>query len=769
MTGWKRNAFVYSLAACICMFGLSAHAQNPFGDSAKESLPAPNRVAPPIASRQSKLPADFPALPDSASASQRLIVETIASGNPQTPSQLAQAIDATLDIERFEVAKYYLNRLISLEMEDAATFEMYESVGAAFFLRVHSVDNLAPEGREWVAKVMNVVERQAKSSERLESLIARLGNEKIEIRSAAFRELKATGDAAAAAMLNVFADANRREEFLAVRSGLRLLGDNALSPLLAATRSPVAQVQYEAYTALARFKNPIAYQVAYCGMLSPRVNEVIQKAIAVGFNEKYGGIEPAEAILEQVRENARRFLLGQNQPIGDVRLNAVQPYATNWKWNSDTNKLVSNRVPPATAQRLFALELGRDLYDIDSTHVRDRELFLLAQLDANKRLVGPDGLLTATSLRSDFQNISASEIDQTIAAALNYDLIAAAAGGCDLLGQVSDSEQVLKNLSVDSGIIRALKAGDHHLEFCALRAVAAVDPQSSFFGSSYVMATALHLASFGERPVGLIGHNHIQTAQDIAVGLNASGLLGKATANSRDFYRNAIEDANIQYLLISDSLYAPDYLELAQQLRNDWRTSRLPIAILTTGNNSSRAQRIADRDPRMIVLPMTDHANSIVLQVEQLKQLVEPWPITLERSQMYSAFAVEWLQNIVADREVYGFYEPHQYETELVGLLFNPLHTESALSILGDLGTAQAQIRLLDFASQSTAPIEWRQIAAQSFGQAIQTHGLLVTGDDIKRQYARYNASETDTVDVQQLLGSILDAIEYRAAQGRQK
>jgi hypothetical protein len=123
---------------------------------------------------------------------------------------------------------------------------------------------------------------------------------------------------------------------------------------------------------------------------------------------------------------------------------------------------------------------------------------------------------------------------------------------------------------------------------------------------------------------------------------------------------------------------------------------------------------------------------------------------------------VNWLRKVLSNPE-YSFYQPLDYEEQFLGLVFNPIHTERALEMLGYLGTSAAQARLLDFAGQQAAPIEWRQTAADAFNSAIRARGLLINAEDIKRQYTRYNSSANEPVEAQRLLGSILDAIEHQA------
>jgi hypothetical protein len=82
------------------------------------------------------------------------------------------------------------------------------------------------------------------------------------------------------------------------------------------------------------------------------------------------------------------------------------------------------------------------------------------------------------------------------------------------------------------------------------------------------------------------------------------------------------------------------------------------------------------------------------------------------------------------------------------------------VTALALLGTPASQRSLVDFASHLSVPVDERQQAARAFAQSVVEHGLLLTQEEILRQYDRYNASEPLDAATQQLLGGLLDTIE---------
>jgi len=95
-------------------------------------------------------------------------------------------------------------------------------------------------------------------------------------------------------------------------------------------------------------------------------------------------------------------------------------------------------------------------------------------------------------------------------------------------------------------------------------------------------------------------------------------------------------------------------------------------------------------------------------------------------------------------------------------LLGNEAFTADAAATLAQLGTATGQSDLVALASNASAPMPQREIAAQAFAESVKRHGILLTTVQIGLQYDRYNASATAEEATQKLLGSVLDVLESK-------
>ncbi len=92
--------------------------------------------------------------------------------------------------------------------------------------------------------------------------------------------------------------------------------------------------------------------------------------------------------------------------------------------------------------------------------------------------------------------------------------------------------------------------------------------------------------------------------------------------------------------------------------------------------------------------------------------------------------------------------------------LASPQLAPQAAMLLADLGTAGSQPLLVGLVNRGNLPLELRQTAAQAFRHSVHKHGILLTSEEMLGQYDRYNASESEPAESQEVLASILDTLE---------
>jgi CheY-like chemotaxis protein len=712
-------------------------------------------VSAPIASGQAP---DFPAILQATAAGNQVVIRAVRDLNPQTPVELATAMNTMLDLGEPVFARYYLSRLQALQLDDPARFEIYEALGSAFFLRLHGDDSMQPEGRVFAREILAAGYAQATSPERVQALIDRLRDPDPSARATAIRTLRNLGPVATAEILHRLLFSPEPTELPNFRQALRSMGDDAVGPLLAGSRASHPQVQTESIIALASYQSPEVNQALLRAFFSPKSSDSMKQFAFQSLSRR--GSEPTDSRIVEDRfyEMAMDYLMGR-QTLRQGLLGE----ATLWQWDTASNRLVSSTVPTSTAVRITASQLAADLYELQPASPRNRALYLLTHLESAKRIAGPSRRVDLSSVSEVLGKIDLVELERVLADALKLDLIPAATACCQLLGEMGSSDLVVSATSRPRPLVEAILSGDRYLQFAVLEAIHKLDPQQAFVGSSYIFSMAVFMASSQGREAALVGDHRLEIAQSYAAHLSLERLTGLPATQGQELFALATQNPDVELIVISDNLQRPAYLELLPQLRSDMRTKRLPIAVLIRDAETSvRLQTLTARDTFLISMPMSLEPGQIVSQVRRLKALNRPWTVELLDRQHHAQVAANWLHKIASDRQRYRFYDLGSREQELMKIIYLPGLAEQGSALLQSLGTANAQRELLNFVGQSGFPLESRQAAAQAFAETIKRGGTMLTREEVLQQYHRYNASAVESAEAQQLLGSILDALELR-------
>ena len=215
---------------------------------------------------------------------------------------------------------------------------------------------------------------------------------------------------------------------------------------------------------------------------------------------------------------------------------------------------------------------------------------------------------------------------------------------------------------------------------------------------------------------------------------------------------------------------SPNANETIQMFRKDPLTAQLPIGLMARQENLRHAEAMAELDPLLVAFPRPHDVRSMSFQVAR----IGTWPV-----RHASATMLAWIRRTARcstwcdcprRRQEHAFYDLFRVQQAAQSALGTPSPCASkAARVLGLLGSPESQRALVTLASQHGRPLAERQAAAEAFAQAVQRRGLLLTRDEILLQYDRYNRSAALDPGTQQVLGTILEAIEKpsRAAVGK--
>ena len=631
--------------------------------------------------------------------------------------------------------------------------ELSTQIGSDFFQGIYLKSELQPIGRTVGEFVLRGAQQGLQSPERYDSLLRSLNSDDISARNKALRQLRTIGEPAIANILNAFTQDNRVDEFPGLRSALQALSTELPAPIIAAAMANDPQVKLEAIRALAKVNSKEALSVLYLAIVASQQNELI-RTTALEILTKRAGLQ---LDFSQIEAWFHRETVNSLQNKRDPVL--VRQPSNTWIWDNKLQKVVSQPSNVATDRCRRASHFARGLYESNPQVSANRHLYLLTQLELAKRIAGPSTAIDSSEQIKKL-HLSTAETNELLHLAIKRKLFPAATACCEILKSMGDVS-VLTQLSGNyPPLTHAILSGERSVQFAALDAISQLDPQQAFPGSSHAVTLAVYLASGSGQPAALVGHHRLDIAQNYAASIASSGLRGESAMTGKQLFEIATTNSDVEIILISDTITSPGYYSLIQQLRSDWRTSQTPIAFLYS--DARRSQRAALQLERnnVTVLPFTSTADLIATSVDRMVNQVSTFRQDRAERNRQARVAVQWLAKVAKNRSAYSFFDLGRHQARIQQLIYQPGFSTPVTEILANIATPQAQRQLLDFASENGLPIQQRQIAVEAFQDAVKRAGILLTTDEIMLQYNRYNASETQPKETQQLLGSVLDIIE---------
>jgi len=356
------------------------------------------------------------------------------------------------------------------------------------------------------------------------------------------------------------------------------------------------------------------------------------------------------------------------------------------------------------------------------------------------------------------------DMESVLDYAIREGLLGAAVGAAEVLGETGTVGMLESEGRFSRPLYLALRHADRRLQFAAADAVIKIDPHADFPGASRVVENLAFAAGTLGQPKALAVDPQPKEAQTLVGILNELGYEGQAAYTGRQAIKTALADPDFAMIWISDTVDFPDANELYQMLRKDPRTARTPVGVIARSENLDRWRSRLEEDKLAIAFPRpTDTANA-ALFAGMLLDSVGRQAIGPQERLGRASVALDHLIHLAEQPQRYDFYDLTRHEEHFLRALNTRGIEQKAARLLGLLGTPRAQRALVDRASQNATSLPSRQAAAKAFANAVSLRGTLLTKDELLRQYDRYNQSENLDPGTQQVLGSILDTIEARAA-----
>ncbi|MEX1041945.1 MAG: hypothetical protein WDZ51_14995 [Pirellulaceae bacterium] len=682
-------------------------------------------------------------------------ITSLRASDPQSPFELARAAQLALDLGRADVAIEFLTKLVADGPEAGALLDAHRRLGTAHFLRFQNNVAIQPVGTEVANRVLEAAANYAADPDRLARLVQQLGDGDSAKRRQASDELMRAGKHAANPLFEVLADPDQEDLHPRARVMLVELGQAIHGPLLAALESDSDTL--------------VASVIQVCG--------AIRHKAATDLIVGRFGLAPDDSRVAAAAETALIQLAG-NAPArhevelylrhrAQVYLRPEPMFAPDQQgevefWNWEEAQAVETRLPVFDAQVRIADRLLSNLEEISDSPLTPglANQRLLARLQLAKLDSGLDTPLSEESLQA-FAPTSLSDLEQALESALpRRELTPAAIAATEALAAHGDVSLLVTRDKRPSPLAMALESDYHQVRLAAALAILRLDPTRMYAGSSDVLRTLERTATAAGRRIVVIADPHQERATLLAGIVQTVGFEPVVVSGGSALFREAYRTIDVEFLLISENVSGPILTETLQILRKDRRTADLPIGVLADPETLMTREVQTAGDPRTLAMITPQDEEGFVFQAEQLLRSPGRMLVTAEQRLADAELAMTALAKLANQRQRYSFYDLWPLESTLLSRLREGALTEDVAMVLGYLGTPAAQQSLVEVASDTLRPLPQRQACVEAFTHSVESRGLLLTKDQILRQYDRYNGSETLGADTQTVLAQILDALE---------
>jgi CheY-like chemotaxis protein len=323
-------------------------------------------------------------------------------------------------------------------------------------------------------------------------------------------------------------------------------------------------------------------------------------------------------------------------------------------------------------------------------------------------------------------------------------------------------------------------AKDQRVRFAALEAIMTLQPEKPYAGSSYVAETLLWFAHANGQRVLVVAHPKLADAAKTAGFFIGCGYQAELAQTCRETMQLAAKTPDTELVVVDLLTSEPSVSEFAQEMRNDARTANIPIAILTNNekilesapNNQNRTEMqnidqlqpnapfsfaLTQTYPRIVSEDGATWLNNDLFE----KTAIQPVPTNIRIQQAKKS--LKWikitLENAQNGRKLYHF---EGLESAVMNALRSDGRVAEGLELAATVKSNSLQVEIYETAANSLQTLQLRQNAANAFKKSVQTFGVLLRGQQVQRLYDRYNASEFEPKESQELLENLIDFLEEK-------
>lgn len=702
-----------------------------------------------------------------APADDEIVPEAPASPlavNPSSPEDLLEAALLMAELARNDLAKLYLDKLDSQELDDATLLALRDRFGAASLLRLARVKTLRTVATRLLDRSNAAAATRASDPAFIRELLEQLTGDDGERSAAAETELRALGPLAVPGLIAADSDpaqAGRRDRIL---TQLVRVGEPAVPMLLGALQSPDADFRANIILVLGRIGALQAAPYLWHPALAPSEPAGVHAAARIALARI---LKAPDADLDRLALDGTVARLVKRADEHFQHKYAWSPEADGkvalWTWNDDEHTVVARRYTSEQASDISGLAFATQALALAPELRSAQVLYLALALTDDIRRNGldkplPVGPGTAHDLAV---SVGAPVVSDVLALSLAASRPATAVAALRVLEQTGTRGSLAWG-EKKSPVIAALDYPDARVQFAAATTILQFDPQESFHHAPRVVEILTRAASAGNQPFVVVAEVSPDRGSQIAGFLRELGYEPLVVTSGRDAFKAAVERSDVDLIVLHPNIIRWALTETLANLRADSRTAGVPIVIHGPAELQSRMQTKARQYRFVSSATQSDTTEGFEVQLRPfLRQIKNPPMNDVHRANLREA-AVGWLAHIANGRRTKVF-RIDTAEQALIDSLTDPKLALTALEALGELPTESVQRRMAEFAADRQYSTELREAAALRLAFHIQRFGLLLSNEQVIQLHADWK--DTQLPDrLRTALGSVIGSLKPDAS-----
>jgi hypothetical protein len=686
-------------------------------------------------------------------------VDAILATKPTMPEECVRAARTLVDLDRADLAKGFLKKVLDAKLTRQQLADLGQEVGSPTFFELADLPTLQPEAKQLGDAVAAAVKAKLEDSKRIDALIQQLQDPSAEKRLQAIVGLQEASGAALGPLVAVLADPARAAEYANVRAALAEMGRDALPPLVAMVEGADPKAEAQAIEAIGGMKDARVAFSLLRPCLSDKSDPTLREAATAALKQLDVTVpsraDAVRLLVDDAKKYYERHIMLQRAADGKTEL---------WRWDAAKRQCVAKVGAPADAARAIAARRARDAYALAPQDASICLLYLATMLERAAYENGLDRPLDEkTPAVVEARQFGVKLIEEVLQYAMVHDRAAGAAAAARLLGQIGKARELLYRSAGPAPLVEAVRSPDRRLRMAALEAIIRLQPAGPFAGSSYVLqALGFFVGSSGFRHA-LVAAPSLMEARELAGMFVAAGYETDTYLNGKELVLAAAQSPDYEFAMIDVTIDHPVIGILLQQLRHDPRTASLRVGLVARDGHFDEAEHLAGHDPLSKAFARPHDSKAFRWQLDQLATLAPQEFVGIEARQRQAAVALDLLAEL--GRSSSKLYDLRSVQQHIIAAVYNPKLAVKAVGVLADVNSAESQRTLVDVASRNTLPLAVRKAAVKAFRQNTQLHGILLTSEEIRRQYQRYNESEKLDAATQHVLALVLDCLEVGVPQ----